>query len=429
MHNALYAQAGGVTAVINASAAAVIETLRHYAQTPRIYAAINGIQGLLHEELVDVTDITDSELARLKSLPGGAFQACRFDLDTLENRPDQYERLLQIFSHYDIGTFFYNGGNGSMLTAQKVADYCQSKGYPLRCIGVAKTIDNDLALSHCSPGYGSAAKFLASHLLQATLDIQSMSASSTKFFVMEAMGRNVGWLALSAGLVKDVIADLPLIILPAERAFNEQAFLAKVARLIEQHGYCVCMASEGICHADGSCLAVAREEHAHGKVYRQFGGVAQKLAQRVEQALNVKTHSANPDYLQRSSALCVSATDWQMAYEAGAAAVHAAQQGAHGVLPLIQVEKSQSISQTLQWTFKNYPLADVAELEMTVPDAFITEDGMDITEAGLDYLRPLVMGERKVEWHDGLPDLRPLQWTRVDKALPAFDDKSANSYR
>ncbi|SFR53486.1 6-phosphofructokinase [Thiomicrospira sp. ALE5] len=424
MHNALYAQAGGVTAVINASAVGVIETLRQYNQTPRIFAAINGIEGLLNEELVDLTDISDTDLDRLKNLPGGAFQACRFDLAPLAERPDQYQRLLDIFSHYDIGTFFYNGGNGSMLTAKKVADYCQSQGYPLRCIGIAKTIDNDLALSHCSPGFGSAAKFLASHFLQATLDVQSMAASSTKFFVMEAMGRNVGWLALSAGLVKDVIPNLPLIILPAERAFDKAAFLAKVSSLIQSHGYCVCMASEGLCHASGECLSVAREEQAHGKVYRQFGGVAQKLAQLVEQTLGIKTHSANPDYLQRSSALCVSATDWQMAYEAGAAAVHAAQQGEHGILPLIKASTESYSNQPLTWTFENHPLADVAELEFHVPDHYISEDGMDITEAGLAYLRPLVMGERTTVWRAGLPDLRPLVWTRMVKALPTFEDPS-----
>lgn len=417
MNNALYAQAGGVTAVINVSAAGVIETLKKEGKTPRIYAALNGIEGLLHEELVDLTDISDQDLERLKRLPGGAFQACRFDLDSIEDRPDQYDRLLKLFGHYGIGTFFYNGGNGSMLTAQKVADYCQAKGHPLRCIGVAKTIDNDLALSHCSPGYGSAVKFLASHFLQATLDIQSMSASSTKFFVMEAMGRNVGWLALSAGLVKDVIHPLPLVILPAERPFNQPAFLLRVSELIKTHGYCVCMASEGLCDDEGHCLAVAREEHAHGKVYRQFGGVAHKLAQLVEHHLNIKTHSANPDYLQRSSALCVSNTDWQMAYEAGVAAAHAALTGEHGVLPLIQ----KTGDSPLTWTFRNYPLADVAELEAKVPDDFLTPDGMDVTEAALNYLRPLIQGERTLIWHNGLPDLRPLVWTRVKKQLEPFN--------
>lgn len=417
MHNALYAQAGGITSVINASAAGVIETLRHYGNTPRIYAAINGIEGLLNEKLVDLTEISDQTLDRLKRLPGGAFQACRFDLDSIENRPDQYERLLNIFSHYQIGTFFYNGGNGSMLTAQKVADYCQAKGYPLRCIGVAKTIDNDLALSHCSPGFGSAAKFLASHFLQATLDVQSMYASSTKFFVMETMGRNVGWLALSAGLVKDVIDPLPLIILPAEKPFNEGAFLNKVKQLIADHGYCVCMASEGLHDSNGKGLAIAREEHANGKTYTQFGGVAQKLSQLVEQELKIKTHSANPDYLQRSSALCVSATDWQMAYEAGAAAVHAAERGEHGVLPLIQKIQDEPF----RWIFKSYPLAEVAELEAAVPPEFLSADGMDVTEKALKYLRPLVMDEKPMQWRDGLPDLRPITWTQVQKALPAFD--------
>lgn len=415
--NVLYAQAGGVSAVINASAAGVIETAKQHPEVfGKVYAAINGIKGVLEEELVDLDQLNQAELDHLKTLPGAAFKSCRFDLESEQERPDQYERVLDIFMTYDIGYFFYNGGNGSMLTAQKVADYCRRHGHPVICIGVAKTIDNDIALSHCSPGFGSAAKYLATSFLEATLDIQSMHQTSTQFFVMETMGRNVGWLSLAPGLVQEVIEDLPLIILPAERPFIQHTFLAEVKRLIDLHGYCVCSVSEGIRNPDGSFISVEAEEHAHGQIFTQLGGVGEKIGHLVAQHLGVKTHSANPDYLQRSASHLVSLTDWEMAYQAGSEAVKAALRGEHGTLPVVD-----KISDSpFKWHFKTVDLQAVAELEKSVPDEFIRDDGMGITQAALDYLRPLIQGEHRVAYKSGLPDVAPLKLTCVKKQRADF---------
>ncbi|WFE67915.1 6-phosphofructokinase [Thiomicrospira sp. R3] len=415
--NVLYAQAGGVSAVINASAAGVIETVRQHPQVfGKVYAAINGIKGVLDEALVDIDSFSEQDMARLKFLPGAAFKACRFDLETEEARPDQYQRVLEVFTRYQIGYFFYNGGNGSMLTAKKVADYCCRQGHPVICIGVAKTIDNDLAISHCSPGFGSTAKYLATSFFEACLDIQSMHQTSTRFFVLETMGRNVGWLSLAPGLVKKLLPDLPIIILPAERPFRRQAFLDKVQKLIDEHGYCTCSVSEGVRSEDGQFISVAGVEHAHGMTFTQLGGVAEKLGHLVADQLKIKTHSANPDYLQRSASHMVSQTDWDMAYQAGEQAVIAALNGEHGVLPII----TKLSDNPFQFGFKTVPLDAVAELEKSVPDSFITEDGMDITQAALDYLLPLVAGERPIAFKHGMPDISPLQLTHLTKQLAPF---------
>lgn len=415
--NVLYAQAGGVSAVINTSAAGVIETVRrHPGQFGKTYAAVNGIKGVLEEALIDLTSISAAELERLKYLPGAAFKACRYDLESEDQRPDQYQRVLEVFTRYDIGYFFYNGGNGSMLTAQKVADYCRRHGHPVTCIGVAKTIDNDLALSHCSPGFGSAAKYLASSFFEATLDIKSMQQTSTRFFVMETMGRNVGWLSLAPGLVQTAMPNIPLIILPAERAFKREAFLAKVEQLIAQHGYCVCSVSEGIRTEKGEYISIEGTEQSHGHTFTQLGGVSEKIAHLVAEQLNIKTHSANPDYLQRSASHLVSLTDWEMGYQAGQAAVEAALRGEHGVLPVIEMISEQPFS----WRYKTVELHTVADLEKTVPDDFIQSDGMGITQQALDYLIPLVQGERPLPFKHGLPDITPLHFAKVSPQLKPF---------
>lgn len=418
-NNVLYAQAGGVSAVINASAVGVFETLRQHPQTfGKTYAAINGIKGVLEEALVDIDRLDANEMERLKTQPGAAFKACRFDLEDEAERPDQYQRVLEVFSHYQIGYFFYNGGNGSMLTAQKVADYCCRHGHPVTCIGVAKTIDNDLDLSHCSPGFGSAAKYLATSFYEATLDILSMHQTSTKFFVMETMGRNVGWLSLAPALVQERVANLPIIILPAERAFNRQAFLDKVEALIADQGYCVCSVSEGVRDEKGQFISIEGEEHAHGHVFTQLGGVAEKIGHMVADHLDIKTHSANPDYLQRSASHLVSEVDWQMAYQAGAEAVNAALRNEHGVLPVIE----QTQQQPFAWRFKTVALADVADLEKAVPDHFISDDGMGVTQAALDYLRPLIQGERSSAFEKGLPMIHPIKYTQLKPQLPSFNE-------
>lgn len=415
--NVLYAQAGGVSAVINVSAAAVIETVQQHAGFfGKTYGALNGIKGILEEDFIDLSDISQATLETLKYQPGAAFKACRFDLDPLEHNPAQYERVLEVFKHYDIGYFFYNGGNGSMVTAKKVADYCCQHGHPVICVGVAKTIDNDLDLSHCSPGFGSAAKYLATSFLEASLDIISMHDTSTKFFVMECMGRNTGWLTIATGLIKDIIPDLPLIILPAERAFNETVFLQKVDALIAKKGYCVCAVSEGLQQENGEYISVASIEHTHERDYTQLGGAGTAISHIAALHFNCKTHCAIPDYLQRSASHMVSEVDWQMAYGAGKAAVEAALEGLSGVLPIIEV----SGVDPFKWIFKTVELEAVANLEKTVPDHFLTEDGMDITEAALEYLRPLIQGERPVPFKNGLPNIPVIAFTTLDKQLPPF---------
>jgi len=416
-NNVLYAQAGGVTAVINASAAAVIETIKKHPKVfGKTYAAINGIKGVLEEALIDLSNIDDNTIEKLKYQPGAAFKACRFDLDPLEHNPEQYQRVLEVFKTYEIGYFLYNGGNGSMVTAQKVADYCCENGHKVVCIGVAKTIDNDLDISHCSPGFGSAAKYIATSFIEATLDIHSMYETSTKFYVMELMGRNTGWLTISAGLVKEVMPDAPLIVLPAERKFNQQAFLDRVDTLIAQKGYCVCAVSEGLMHENGDYLSIANIEHTIEKDYVQLGGVASTISHLVGQHLNSKTHCSIPDYCQRSASHLVSEVDWDLAYQAGEAAVNAALKGEHGVLPIVKL-----VSETpFKFEFINVPLIDVANLEKTLPDHFLTEDGMDITQAALDYLKPLIQGEKKPPFKNGLPDISPLKFNAVKTQLPKF---------
>ncbi|MGE4500295.1 MAG: 6-phosphofructokinase [Hydrogenovibrio sp.] len=415
--NVIYAQAGGVTAVINASAAGVIEMVkRHPEKFGKVYAAINGIVGVLEERLTDASRFSEDTLDRLKTQPGAAFQACRFDLDGIDENPGQYQRVLEVFRTYDIGYFFYNGGNGSMVTAQKVADYCSAHGHPVTCIGVAKTIDNDLALSHCSPGFGSAAKYIATSLLEATMDLFSMHNTSTKFFALEAMGRNVGWLTIAGGLIKTAMPDVPLLILPAERSFERSKFLDRVQHLIDTKGYCVCIVSEGLMDMDGNYISIENVEHTHNNDYTQLGGVAHTLSGLVANTFNCKTHSAVPDYLQRSASHLVSQTDWEMAYRAGKAAVQAALDGKHGVLPVIEVIDTQP----LVWRYKNVDLFEVADLEKSVPDEFLTEDGMDITPAAIDYLLPLIKGERHIQYRNGLPDIYPMYFELVEQQLPKY---------
>jgi len=416
-NNVLYAQAGGVTAVINASGTGVIEMAkRHPEKFGTIYAAMNGIAGVLEENLVDVTQFSEEKLDRIRIQPGAAFEACRFDLDPLSENPAQYERVLQVLKAYKIGYFFYNGGNGSMVTAQKVADYCTDNGHPVVCIGVAKTIDNDLAMSHCSPGFGSAAKYIATSLLEATMDLYSMHNTSTRFFCLEAMGRDTGWLAIAGGLIKDLIPDVPLVVLPAETTFDQNTFLNKVAEYIDHQGYCVCIASEGIRNADGEYLSVANLEVTRFKTYTQLGGSASTLAKLVGDHFGCKTHYAVPDYLQRSASHIVSQTDWEMAYRAGKAAVQAAMDGEHGVLPVIEVIDTNP----LIWRYKTVELTAVADEEKIVPGSFLTDDGMGVTEAGLEYLRPLIKGERIMPHKHGMPDIHPLKFNLVDKQLPVY---------
>ncbi len=410
----LYAQSGGVTAVINASAAGVIEEARR--QRIPVLAAENGILGALREELLDTRKETAATIRGLAHTPGGAFGSCRYKLKSLDADRTRYERLLDVCRAHDVRWFLYNGGNDSADTALKVSQLASQYGYPLTCVGVPKTIDNDLAVTDTCPGFGSAAKYTAVSVREAALDVAAMADTSTKVFVYEAMGRHAGWLAAAAGLAGATPDEAPQIILFPERAFDEAAFLARVQAVVAKVGWCVVVASEGIRHADGRFVADAgggKDSFGH----TQLGGVASHLAARVKDALGFKVHYTLPDYLQRSARHLASKTDLEQAYAAGRAAVRYALAGRNAVMPVI-VRTSDT---PYRWKIEAAPLADIANHEKTMPASFIRADGYGITAAARRYLEPLVRGEAWPPYgKDGLPRYVALKRVKVAKKLEAW---------
>lgn len=413
--NLLYAQSGGVTAVINASAGAVIEAARKQRRRiGTVFAARNGILGALREELYD---LGGEELAQIKALahtPGGAFGSCRYKLPKLEKDRAPYERLIEVFRAHDIRWFLYNGGGDSADTALKLSQIGAELGYPLTCVAVPKTIDNDLPITDCSPGFGSAAKYTAVSVLEASLDVASMAETSTKVFVYEAMGRHAGWLAASAGLAARRTGDAPHIILLPEVAFNEERFLARVKATVEKVGWCTVVVSEGVRDGEGRFLAEAGSRDAFG--HAQLGGAAPKLAALVTGKLGYKHHWAVSDYLQRSARHVASATDLAQAQAVGRAAVEYALAGRNAVMPAI---KRLSAS-PYRWDIVPAPLEQVANREKMLPASFISKDGFGITAAARRYLAPLIEGEAATKWKDGLPVVAELKLRLARKKLPAW---------
>ena len=394
----LYAQSGGVTAVINATASAVIQSAR--ARKVRVLAARNGILGALHEDLVDTSTLSAAQVRALAHTPGGAFGSCRAKLGSLEDDRARYERLLAVLRAHDVRWFLYNGGNDSADTALKLSTLAAAFDYPLTCVGVPKTVDNDLAVTDCCPGFGSAAKYTAVSVRECALDVAAMAETSTKVFVYEAMGRHAGWLAAAAGLAGTGKNDAPHLILFPERRYDEAGFLARVDAVVKRVGHCVVVASEGIRHADGSFVADAgagRDAFGHS----QLGGVAAYLAARVRDTLGHKVHWALPDYLQRSARHIASQTDLEQALAVGRAAVECALAGQNAVMPVI-VRDSDA---PYRWHVDIAPLAAIANREKTMPRGFIRGDGYGITAAARRYLQPLVAGEAYPPYgRDGLPD-------------------------
>jgi ATP-dependent phosphofructokinase / diphosphate-dependent phosphofructokinase len=393
----LYAQSGGVTAVINATASAVIQAAR--ARKVRVLAARNGILGALREELIDTGRESAATIRGLAHTPGGAFGSCRVKLKSLEADRAKYERLLEVFAAHDVRYFLYNGGNDSADTALKVSRLAEEFGYPLTCVGVPKTVDNDLAVTDCCPGFGSAAKYTAVSVREAALDVAAMAETSTKVFVYEAMGRHAGWLAAAAGLAGEGRDAAPHLILFPERPFDEADFLTNVRKIVERVGYCVVVASEGIRTADGSFVADAgggKDSFGH----TQLGGVAAHLAGRVKDALGMKVHWTLPDYLQRSARHIASKVDFEQAQAVGRKAVEYALAGRNGVMPVI-VRTSDS---PYRWKIEAAPLERIANHEKKMPAGFIRKDGYGITAAARKYLAPLVRGEAYPPYGpDGLP--------------------------
>ena len=409
----LYAQSGGVTAVINATAGAVIETAR--AAKVTVLAARNGILGALREELIDTSKESRGAIAALRHTPGGAFGSCRYKLKSPERDPAPFQRLIDVFRAHDIRWFLYNGGNDSADTAYKLSQIAVEFDYPLACIGVPKTVDNDLAVTDCCPGFGSAAKYTAVSLREAALDMAAMAETSTKVFVYEVMGRNAGWLAAAAGLAGTQPDEAPHLILFPERAFDEAAFLARVKSTVERVGWCVVVASEGIRNADGHFVAEAGGTDSFG--HSQLGGVAPHLAARVKDALGYKVHWAVPDYLQRSARHLASATDLAHAIAVGKAAVDYALAGNNAVMPVI-VRTSDA---PYRWKIEAAPLARIANAEKTLPKSFLRRDGYGITATARRNLEPLIRGEAPPPYgSDGLPKYVTLKNVAVDKKLPAW---------
>ena len=408
--NAFYAQSGGVTAVINASASGVIEACRKYSdKIGTLYAGQNGIIGALEENLIDTSLESDNAVAALRHIPGGAFGSCRYKMQNIADDNSEYQRLIEVFKAHNISYFFYNGGGDSADTCLKVSQISEALGYPIQAIHIPKTIDNDLPLTDCSPGFGSVAKYVAVSTKEAGLDIASMSASSTKVFILEVMGRHAGWIAAASGLVADDPRQPPHIILFPEVAFDREAFIAKVKKTVANFGYCVVVASEGVTYADGGLLSGTLTEDAFG--HKQLGGVAPALCSMIKHSLGYKYHYAVADYLQRSARHIASKADVEQAYAVGEVAVEKALEGKNAIMISIQ----RDIGKSYGWSLAEASLAEVANGEKKMPNAFIRSDGFGITSKARDYLLPLIAGEDYPPYKNGLPWYPQLKNTLITK--------------
>jgi 6-phosphofructokinase 1 len=410
--NAFYAQSGGVTAVINASACGVIETARaHRGEIGKVYAGRNGIIGALREELIDTSKESKAAIAALRHTPSGAFGSCRYKLRSIDENRAEYERLIEVFKAHNIGYFFYNGGGDSADTCLKVSRLSEQLGYPVQAIHIPKTVDNDLPLTDNCPGFGSVAKYIATSTREAALDVASMCETSTKVFILEVMGRHAGWIAAAGGLAAKEPGDAPHIILFPEIAFDRAKFLKKVDSTVKKQGYCVIVASEGAQYKDGTFLADAGTRDAFG--HAQLGGVAPTLAEMVKAELGYKYHWAVADYLQRAARHIASATDVEQAYAVGASAVRMALAGKNAVMPAITRGKGKRYS----WSITEAPLEKVANVEKMMPRSYITRDGFNITQAARDYLAPLIAGEDFPPFKGGLPEYVKLKNEPVPRRL------------
>ena len=414
--NILYAQSGGVTPVINASACGVIETAaRHRDRIGKVFAGKDGIIGVLREELIDTSKESKSAIAGLRHTPGGAFGSCRYKLRSIEENLREYERLIEVFRAHDIGYFFYNGGGDSSDTAHKVSQMGRKLGFPVQCIGVPKTIDNDLPVTDTCPGFGSVAKYVAVSIMEASLDVESMASSSTRVFILEVMGRHAGWIAAAGGLAARAEGDPPHVILFPEVPFRQKEFLKKVKHAVETFGYCSIVVSEGVRDAQGKFLADAGTRDAFG--HAQLGGVAPVVASIVKENLGYKYHWAVSDYLQRSARHVASRTDVEQAYAVGAAAVELALQGKGGVMPVIK----RLSNRPYRWKIGHTQLSRVANREKKMPPSFIAADGFGITPAARRYLAPLIEGEDYPPYdREGLPRYVRMKKVLVPKKLPPF---------
>ena len=410
--NAFYAQSGGVTAVINASAAGVIETARaNRSRIGRVLAGRNGIIGALTEDLIDTGKESARDIAALRHTPAGAFGSCRYKLKSIEESRAQYQRIIDVFRAHDIGYFFYNGGNDSADTCLKVAQIAETLDYPLIAVHVPKTVDNDLVVTDNCPGFGSVAKYVATSMREAAFDVASMAKTSTKVFVLEVMGRHAGWITAAVGMAEDAATPIPLVLLFPEVPFDEAKFMDAVDARVRQFGYCCVGVSEGLQNADGKLMAEAGTRDAFG--HAQLGGVGPLIAKLVQDRLRYKYHWAVADYLQRAARHLASRTDLEQSYAVGRAAVRLALQGRNAVMPAI----TRVSDRPYRWKITAAPLRDVANKEKMLPRDFISADGYGITDKARVYLAPLMKGEAPPPYRDGLPQYVRLKNVEVPKKL------------
>ena len=414
VRNALYAQSGGVTSVINATACAVIESSRKSKKIGKVFAGKNGIVRILQEDLIDTSIEDIKEINKLMHTPGGVFGSCRHKLKDAKQNKREYRRLIEVFKAHDIGYFFYNGGGDSQDTSNKIAQYTKEEGFPVTCIGIPKTIDNDLPFTDNCPGFGSVAKYIATSTKEAALDVKSMSSSSTKVFILEVMGRHAGWLAASSGLAQSNNNSAPHIILLPEVPFNENKFLKKVKDSVKKEGYCVVVVSEGAKYKNGKFLADAGTVDSFG--HKQLGRVAPRIAALINKKLGLKYHWAVSDYLQRSARHISSQVDLDQAYAVGKAAVEFAAAGDNSIMPIIVRKKSKPYS----WDIGKVKLSKVANVERKMPKNFISKDGFGITQSCKNYLSPLIQGEPMTPFKDGVIHTASLKNRLVRKKLRSF---------
>ncbi len=396
--NAFYAQSGGVTSVINSSACGLIQTARENSnEISKVFAGKNGIIGALKEELIDTSLESDDTVAGLNSTPGGAFGSCRFKLGDPETNTELYQRLIDVFKAHNINYFFYNGGGDSQDTTNKIAKYSQSVGFPIKCIGIPKTVDNDLPVTDCCPGFGSVAKYVATSILEASLDVESMAATSTKVFILEVMGRHAGWIAAAAGLARENTGQPPHIILFPEIPFEKDKFISKVVETVKKYQFCSIVASEGIKYSNGKFLAEQGNHDAFG--HAQLGGVAPTIAEIVKTNTGFKYHWAVSDYLQRSARHIASDTDVKQAYSVGKAALEFALEGKNAIMPIIR----RISNSPYRWEVSYTDLSNVANIEKNLPQNYIDEEGYGITNNCREYMRPLIAGENYPSFSNGIP--------------------------
>ena len=413
--NAFYAQSGGVTAVINASACGVIETCRkHSDKIANVYAGRNGIIGALTEDLIDTNQESAEAIAALKTTPSGAFGSCRYKLKSLEENKREYERLIEVFKAHNIGYFFYNGGGDSADTCFKVSQLSEKMGFPVQAIHVPKTVDNDLPITDNCPGFGSVAKYIAVSTLEASYDVRSMAKTSTKIFVIEVMGRHAGWIAAAGALVEDY--GIPVVTLFPEVEFDKEKFLAAVDAKVKEFGYCTVVVSEGCHWPDGKFLAEqgTRDDFGHA----QLGGAAPVVANMIKESLGYKFHWAVADYLQRAARHLASKSDVEQAYALGEAAVNMALEGHNSIMPTVVRESSSPY----KWSIGMAPLSEVANVEKMMPMDFISDDGFGITDGCKEYLYPLIQGEAYPEYDEnGMPRYVTLKGVAVPRKLADFE--------